>query len=95
MATTRAGDWPRRLRPLTLDGEPLRVQLRRRLGVAVVASVLLGGLMAFFLAIFAGFGRWRVGLGIDALIAPVLAWIWMGHARLRRAVRAHEADRPG
>ena len=79
-------DWPRRLRPLILDGEPLIAQLRRRWGVAVVASGLFGVLMLVFLALFAGFSHAGIGLTIDALIAPILAWMWGGHARLRRAV---------
>ena len=85
-------DWPRRLRPLTLDGEPLAAQLRRRRGVAVVASALFGGLMLFFLALFAGFGHAGVGLAIDAAIAPIVARIWAGYRGLARAVAAYPAE---
>ena len=87
-------DWPRRLRPLVLDGEPLEAQLRRRRGTAVVASALFGGLMLFFLAIFAGFGHARIGLVIAALMAPIVARLWAEHRRLGRAMVGYLAIRP-
>ena len=68
--------------------------------MAVIASVLFSGLMIFFLAIFAGFGRWEVGLALDGLIAPILGWIWWGYFRLQRFVASYrrelaENPRPG
>lgn len=93
MPSPRGQDWTRRLRPLVLDGEPLAPQLRRRLGVVLVASVLCGALMLFFLALFAGFGHGGIGLIIAAAIAPAPAWAWADHLRLRRAVAAYLAAR--
>ena len=92
MPAANRADWVRRLAPLTLDGEPLADQLRRRFGVVVVATLLLGGFMGFFLTIFASFGRWGVGLVLDLAIAPWLAWIWLGHLRLRRWLVRYRHD---
>ena len=66
--------------------------MARRLGVVVVASILLGGFASFFLAIFAGFGRWEFGLILDGLIAPVLGWIWWGYFRLRRSLASYRQE---
>ena len=86
-------DWVRLLRPLVLNGEAITDQLGRRLGVAIAATILFGGLMAFFLAIFVGFGHWRVGLTISLMLCPILAWIWASHLILRRRVKLYLAER--
>lgn len=91
MAPSPDPDWVRRLAPLILAGEPLDVQLARRFGATLVASALFGGFLLFFLALFAGFGRWPVGVAIDLGISPVLARIWLDYWRIRRVVAEYRA----
>ena len=87
MDQARQLDWARKLRPLHLGVEPIGNQLRRRTGVVAVATSLLSGFMLFFLAIFAGFGHWKIGLTLDGLfVGPFLGWIWWAHLRLRQRV---------
>ena len=75
--------WARKLRPIHLGGEPVREQLRRRLGVTGVASGLLLAMGSFFGVIFAGFGRWQIGLVIDGVIfVPLLGWLMLDYWRL-------------
>jgi len=88
----RQAEWTRKLRPIHLGAEPVDAQLGQRLGAVGIASVLFSGLMIFFLAIFAGFGRWEIGLMLDGLIAPALGWIWWGYFRLRRSVASYRRE---
>ena len=92
MDRVRRPDWSKKLRPLYLGAEPIDFQMKRRLGVVVVASVLFSGLALFFGAIFAGFGRWEIGLALAALIAPIVGWIWWDYLRLRRAVATYRQE---
>ena len=79
--------WARRLRPIRLDEGPIDGQMRRRVGVLAVGSGLLVAMGCFVTLIFAGFGRWEIGLLVDAVaIAPLLGWIWGDFWRLRRSV---------
>ena len=93
MNPTRQAEWARRLRPLHLGDSPLAAQLARRRGVVIAASVLLVGLIGFILAIFAGFGRWEIGLGLGGCLFGVpLGWIWWDYLWLRRAVHRFERE---
>ena len=86
MDRDRRGDWSRRLRPLYLGADPIDRQMERRWGVVVVVSVLFLSLSLFFVAIFAGFGHWRIGLVLAGMIVPIPGWIWWDYFRLRRTV---------
>ncbi len=97
MDRVRQGEWAKKLRPIQLGAESVDLQMKRRFGVVAVASVLFLGLCLFFVAIFAGFGRWKIGLALAGMIAPILAWIWRDYFRLRRtlAVYLQELIRDG
>ena len=94
MEPTSQAEGIRRLAPLVLDDESVDRQMRRRFGASVVATSLFVSLQLFFLVLFTGFGRWKVGLVLALGIVPIVAWIWWGHLRLRRAVTAYRLVHP-
>ena len=74
--------------------------LGRARGILIVASTLILGMAGFFLAIFAGFGHWRIGLGIACaaglgLIAPGRRYLQLRRApgRDRRRQDGDRGDR--
>ncbi|WP_337173073.1 hypothetical protein [Paludisphaera sp.] len=80
-------DWSRRLAPLRLDAEPLDEQLARRRGAFAALAAVTTAMAAAFLALFAAFGRWDVGL-ITALAfwLPIVGLARRDLSRLTRAV---------
>ena len=89
----RTIDWSRRLGPLRLDAEPLRVQLERRrkvsLGVTGVSLIV----SALFLQIFFAFSAPLLGLAVvSALLGPVIAGAWLEYRGLKRRVAEYEQN---
>jgi hypothetical protein len=87
--------WQRRLGRIRLGAEPIELQLARyqRATWVVTGVVLAMGIV--ILVLFAGFGRWDVGLWVAGIGAvPTLSIAWLDHLRLWRAVAAYRREHP-
>jgi len=94
MDPAREIDWQRKLRPIRVGAEPILDQLRRRFQAMLLMTGLTSMIALMMLAIFAGFGRPDVGLGVAGLIVlPVTSWIWLDYLLLRSRTFAYWRER--
>ncbi len=75
------------------DAEPVSKQIARRFRVTVALTAMPALIGSIILAIFTGFGRPEVGLGlITILLLPVVVMAWVEYGLYRSRVRSFLAN---